>query len=123
YAVLHADPALLERLGRHVVVGYRDIDELNALLERRAIAGVFLTTRNVQDRDAAVIRQEIAGMQAVRRRQGLPDLLIATDQEGGIVSRLSPPLPSLPSLAEIAARHPTGAERRTVVGEYAAMQA
>jgi len=123
YAVLHADPALLERLGRHVVIGYRDIDELNALLERRAIAGLFLTTRNVQDRDAAAIRQEIAGMQAVRRQQGLPELLIATDQEGGIVSRLSPPLPGLPPLAEIAARHPAGAERRTAVREYAATQA
>src|SRR5262249_33018932 len=48
YEVLHADPALLEQLGRHVVVGYRDIEELNTLLERRAAAGVFLTTRNVQ---------------------------------------------------------------------------
>src|SRR5438093_9576894 len=123
YAVLHADPALLERLGRHVVVGYRDIDELNALLERRAIAGVFLTTRNVEGRDAAAIRQEIAGMQAVRRRQGLPELLIATDQEGGIVSRLSPPLPSLPPLAEIAARHSASAERRIAVRDYAAGQA
>src|SRR5262249_15466021 len=34
YEVLRADPALLERLGRHVVVGYRDLDELNALIER-----------------------------------------------------------------------------------------
>src|SRR5262245_44874032 len=34
YEVLRADPALLERLGRHIVVGYRDINELNALLER-----------------------------------------------------------------------------------------
>ena len=123
YEVLHADPALLERLGRHVVVGYRDIDELNALLERRAIAGVFVTTRNVQDRDAAAIRQEIAGMQAVRARQGLPKLLIATDQEGGIVSRLSPPLPNLPPLAALAAGHPASAERRMAVRAYAASQA
>src|SRR5262249_50771158 len=52
HEVLRADPAMLERLGRHIVVGYRDIDEFQALLERRAIAGVFLTTRNVQRRDA-----------------------------------------------------------------------
>jgi beta-N-acetylhexosaminidase len=123
YEVLRADPALLERLGRHVVVGYRDIGELNALLERRAIAGVFLTTRNVQDRDAAAIRREIADMQAVRRRQGLPALLIATDQEGGIVSRLSPPLAQMPPLAEIAVRHSAGKGRRTAVREYAAAQA
>src|SRR5436305_9093543 len=29
HEVLRADPALPARLGRHVVVGYRDLDELN----------------------------------------------------------------------------------------------
>jgi beta-N-acetylhexosaminidase len=123
HEVLRADPALLERLGRHVVVGYRDLDELNALIERRAIAGVFLTTRNVRGRDAAAIRQEIAGMQAARRRQGLPELLVTTDQEGGVVSRLSPPLERMPPLSEIVASHPAGAERRAAVRDYAAAQA
>src|SRR5690349_12123967 len=123
HEVLQADPALLERLGRHVVVGYRDLDELNALIERRAIAGVFLTTRNVRGRDAAAIRQEIAGMQMARRRQGLPELLVMTDQEGGIVSRLSPPLERMPPLSEIVARHPAVAERRAAVRDHAAAQA
>jgi beta-N-acetylhexosaminidase len=123
YEVLRADPALLERLGRHVVVGYRDIDELNALIERRAIAGVFLTTRNVRGRDAAAIRQEIANMQAARRRQRLPELLVMTDQEGGVVSRLSPPLARMPPLSEIVARYPATAERRAAVRDYAAAQA
>ena len=123
YEVLRADPALLERLGRHVVVGYRDIDELQALLERRAVAGVFLTTRNVRGRDAAAIRREIAAMQDARRRQGLPGLLIATDQEGGVVSRLSPPLTRMPPLSDIAARHSASADRRTAVRDYAAAQA
>jgi beta-N-acetylhexosaminidase len=123
YEVLRADPALLERLGRHIVVGYRDLDELNALIERRAIAGVFLTTRNVRGRDAAAIRQEIDDMQAARRRQGLPELLVTTDQEGGVVSRLSPPLARMPPLSEIVARHPASAERRTAVRDYAAAQA
>src|SRR5262245_56056250 len=39
--VLNADPAQLEKLGRHIVVGYRDGDELKSLIDRRAIAGVF----------------------------------------------------------------------------------
>jgi beta-N-acetylhexosaminidase len=122
YEVLRADPALLERLGRHIVVGYRDIAELNALIERRAIAGVFLTARNVRGRDAAAVRQEIADMQAVRRRQGLPNLLVTTDQEGGVVSRLSPPLERMPPLSEIVARRPAS-ERRAAVRDYAAAQA
>jgi beta-N-acetylhexosaminidase len=123
HEVLRADPALLERLGRHIVVGYRDIDELNALIERRAIAGVFLTARNVRGRDAATIRQEIAALQVTRRRQGLPQLLVTTDQEGGVVSRLSPPLERMPPLSEIVARHAAATERRTAVRDYAAAQA
>jgi beta-N-acetylhexosaminidase len=123
HEVLRADPALLEPLGRHVVVGYRDIDEIKILIERRAIAGVFLTVRNVRGRDAAAIRQEIADLQAVRRRQDLPELLVTTDQEGGVVSRLSPPLARMPPLSEIVARHPASAERRTAVRDYAAAQA
>jgi beta-N-acetylhexosaminidase len=122
HEVLRADPALLERLGRHIVVGYRDIAELNALIERRAIAGVFLTTRNVSGRDTAAIRQEIADLQAVRRQQSLPELLVTTDQEGGVVSRLSPPLARMPPLSEIVARHPAS-ERRAAVRDYAAAQA
>src|SRR5215813_11167719 len=43
YEVLRADRDVLERLGRHIVVGYRDVGELRDLLGRRAIAGVFLT--------------------------------------------------------------------------------
>jgi beta-N-acetylhexosaminidase len=123
HEVLRADPALLERLGRHIVVGYRDLDELNALIGRRAIAGVFLTTRNVRGRDAAAIRQEIADLQGARRRQGLPNLLVTTDQEGGVVSRLSPPLERMPPLSEIVARHPAGAGRRAAVRDYATAQA
>jgi beta-N-acetylhexosaminidase len=123
HEVLRADPALLERLGRHVVVGYRDIEELKLLIERRAIAGVFLTARNVRGRDVAAIRQEIADMQAERGRQGLPELLVTTDQEGGVVSRLSPPLAPMPPLSEIVARHSVSAERRKAVRNYAAAQA
>src|SRR5262249_44301476 len=123
HEVLRADPALLERLGRHIVVSYRDLRELNALIERRAIAGVFLTTRNVGGRDAAAIRQQIAAMQATRRQQGLPELLVTTDQEGGVVSRLSPPLTRMPPLSEIVTRHPGSAARHAAVRDYAAAQA
>ncbi len=123
YAVLHAEPATPEKLGRHIVVGYRDIAELKALIERRTIAGVFLTTRNVEGRDAGAIRREIAAMQEMRRRQGLPPLLIATDQEGGSVSRLSPPLTRMPPLSAIVARHADPAERRKAVEDYAVAQA
>ena len=121
--VLHTDPAQLEKLGRHMMVGYRNVDELKALIERRAIAGVFITAYNVQGRGVDAIKREIAAMQEMRRQQGLPDLQIATDQEGGGVSRLSPPLTLLPPLASIAARYIDPSERRQAVADYAAVHA
>jgi beta-N-acetylhexosaminidase len=122
YGVLHADRAALERLGRHIVIGYRDIDELRALIERRAIAGVFVSAHNVRGKDTDAIRAEIASLQAVRKRQGLPPLLIATDQEGGIVSRLSPPLPRQTSLGDVVRKFTRETERLAAVREFASKQ-
>ena len=42
-------------------------------------------------------------MQDLRKNAGLPPLIISTDQEGGIVSRMSPPLSRLPALADVIA--------------------
>ena len=120
--VLHAEPARLEKLGRHVIVGYRDIDELRQLIERRAIAGVFVTQHNVRGMDVASIRREIDAWQEIRRRQGLPPLLIATDHEGGMVSRMSPPLDRPTTLGEIVRSHRDQAERLIAVRQYAAKQ-
>jgi beta-N-acetylhexosaminidase len=121
-AVLAADPAALERLGRHILVGYRDTGKLDELIARRAIAGVYVSARNVEDKTAATIRQEVDSWQAQRRAQGLLPLLIATDQEGGAVSRLSPPLTRMPPIAEIVALHTDHAERLLAVRQYAARQ-
>jgi beta-N-acetylhexosaminidase len=121
-AVLAADPAALEKLGRHVLVGYRDGAKLGALIARRAAAGVFLSAKNVEGKAPDAIRQEVDALQAMRRAQGLPPLWIATDQEGGAVSRLSPPLTRMPPIAEIVALHTDHAERLLAVRQYAARQ-
>ena len=118
--VLRADPVRLERLGRHLIVGYRNEAWLWELIERKAVAGVFITGHNVRGKDADAIRSDIAAMQAVRARQGLPPLLIATDQEGGGVSRMSPPLPRPATLGDIVRSQPDEAERRSAVRTYAA---
>jgi beta-N-acetylhexosaminidase len=83
---------------------------------------VFLAPRNVAGKDAAQIRQEIDSLQALRRRQGLPPLWVAADQEGGLVSRLSPPLTALPALAEVVTRNPDASARQAAVAQYAATQ-
>ena len=120
--VLDADLNALERLGRHFIVGYRDLDDILALIERRAVAGVYVSANNVQGLSAAEIKQQIGAMQDLRRAQHLPPLWIATDQEGGGVSRLSPPLSRLPSLAALVAAHPDRAERLDAVREFALLQ-
>jgi beta-N-acetylhexosaminidase len=120
--VLNADQRTLEKLGRHVLIGYRDSSMLDALIERRATAGVFLSALNVQGKSIATIGQEIAGLQEIRRQQKLDPLWIATDQEGGAVSRASPPLARMPALAEIVALHRDRAERQLAVAQYAARQ-
>ena len=104
-AVLAADPAELERLGRHFLIGYRRAADLQALLERRAVAGVFISALNVEGRSRDEVRHRIDALQALRREQDLSPLWIATDQEGGPVSRVSPPLMRRPALAEIVALH------------------
>ena len=99
--VLEADPVQLERLGRHFIIGYRDPAEIRRLIERRAIAGVFVAAHNVWRKSAEQIRSEIDALQAIRQQQGLPPLLMVTDQEGGGVSRMSPPLHYFRTLADI----------------------
>jgi beta-N-acetylhexosaminidase len=110
-------------LGQHFVIGYKDFNEVKLLVEKQGIAGVFLTRRNVRRKTKEQIKQEIKTLQEIRQSQGLPPLLIAADQEGGIVSRLSPPLTKLPSLARIIDDQQNIDQQKQKVIEYAAKQA
>ena len=101
--VFSTDANRLAKLGNHFIVGYRDFENLKKLVEHRAIGGVFITARNIKHKSQADIQQEISRLQAIRQEQGLSPLWIAVDQEGGIVSRLSPPLTKLPPLSAIIA--------------------
>jgi beta-N-acetylhexosaminidase len=120
HAVMQADPGELAALGNHLIVGYRDPAELRRLIERRAIAGIFLSGRNVGGRSAPEIKNEIAALQSIRARQGLPPLWVAADQEGGLVSRLSPPLSRTKSLAELMTTHFDRQDRIAAARELAA---
>lgn len=105
-SVLGQSGATAQDLGRHFLVGYRRVEDIEALATKGLIGGIFVTRRNVVGRTLDDLRQEIAGLQTLRRHNGLPPLLVATDQEGGIVSHLSPPLPSMPPLADLASLAP-----------------
>ncbi|MCK5798523.1 MAG: glycoside hydrolase family 3 protein [Deltaproteobacteria bacterium] len=93
--------AEIARWSRHMVVGYTSVASLRQLIARVELAGIFVTARNIHGRSAAQLRAEISSLQALNRRLGRPKLLIMTDQEGGAVTRLSPPLSPLPALGEL----------------------
>lgn len=97
------DARRLAILGEHLVVGYDKADDIRELVRRGFIGGLFVTRRNVEGRTFEQLREEIASLQQLRRYSGLPPLIIASDQEGGTVSRLSPPLPRHPALSTLLA--------------------
>jgi beta-N-acetylhexosaminidase len=100
--VLQADAAQARSLGRHFVVGYSSFPEVSVLAENGLISGVYITKHNIAGSSAAGLKAEIAALQEKRRAAGLPPLVVAADQEGGIVSHLAPPLTKLPALSTLA---------------------
>ncbi|MGD9783403.1 MAG: glycoside hydrolase family 3 N-terminal domain-containing protein [Hyphomicrobiaceae bacterium] len=120
--VLAAPDETLRRLGRHLIVGYHRTHQITPLLERGALGGVFVTSRNARGRTKAQITKELAEFREMSARAGQKSFWIATDQEGGTVSRMSPPMPYQPSLGQVIAKAKTPEERRTAVTEYASKQ-
>jgi beta-N-acetylhexosaminidase len=109
--ILATPPALGQRIGQHFIVGYENVSEIETLVARGLIGGIFVTQRNAVGRTASELSDEIAHLQKLRRDAGLAPLTVASDQEGGVVSRLSPPLPAHSPLSELARLAPD--ERRT----------
>lgn len=100
--VLHTEPSAAQRLGRHFVVGYSSFAEVAVLAEKGLIAGVYVSRRNLRGKRADALKAEISALQALRHAANLAPLIVAADQEGGIVSHLAPVLTELPSLATLA---------------------
>jgi beta-N-acetylhexosaminidase len=111
-SVLAADSALARDLGQHFIVGYSRLDQVETLASKGLIGGIFVTSPNVSNH----LGQDIAQLQQRRREAGLPPLIVATDQEGGIVSHLSPPLTALPALAALTGLAP---EQRVLAARQA----
>jgi beta-N-acetylhexosaminidase len=121
--VQRADPERIAALGQHVIVGFNTDAEITALVERRAAGGIFIRRHNVTGLSATQISAKIDALQAIRRRQGLAPLWVATDQEGGPVARLSPPLPAQPALREAIGDEDAPEVRQARVTDYARLQA
>ncbi|HLO78516.1 MAG TPA: glycoside hydrolase family 3 N-terminal domain-containing protein [Magnetospirillum sp.] len=100
--VMSADAEVARLVGRHFMIGYDSFDDAAPLVRRGLVGGLYVTRRNLEGRSAAELGAEIARLQDIRKAEGLPPLLVATDQEGGTVSHLSPALTALPPLASVA---------------------
>jgi beta-N-acetylhexosaminidase len=112
--VLQTEAREATRFGRHFIVGYSSFTEVSTLAEKGLIAGIYVTKHNVAGRTAEALKSEIAALQERRRAAFLPPLIVATDQEGGIVSHLAPPLTAMPALSTLAELAP---ERRAEEAE------
>jgi beta-N-acetylhexosaminidase len=105
YTVLHAESNQLQKLGQHFIIGYTHTEDIIPLVEKGAISGIFMTQRNVRNKSSEEVQKEIRFLQNLRTSSNLPPLFIATDQEGGMVSRFSPPLSRLPTLSSLVNQH------------------
>jgi len=112
--VLHAEAGQARDLGQHFIVGYTSFDEVAALAAKGLIGGVYVARHNISGRTADALKSELSNLQAIRLAAKLPPLIVAADQEGGIVSHLSPQLTPLPALSTLAALPP---ERRSKTAE------
>lgn len=97
--VLNATEA--RQLGAHFMVGYSSFPEVARLARQGLIGGVYVTRHNLRGGTVETLRSEIAALQDIRRAAGLPPLVVAADQEGGIVGHLAPPLTKVPALATL----------------------
>jgi beta-N-acetylhexosaminidase len=110
-------------LGDHLMVGWLGFEETRALATKGAIAGVFLSRRDFPSgASISDIRKSVDALQSARLGAGLPRLWIATDQEGGTVEKLSPPIPPIPALAKLI-ESAKPAETVRIVTEHAETQA
>lgn len=120
--VAASEPAEIAEVGKHIIAAYRNADTARRLIETRAVGGFYLSAANVAGRSADDVREEISGLQALAKAQGMQPLWIATDQEGGLVQRVSPPLPSEPGLRELIAGTDQSRARAIAVEQYATRQ-
>ncbi|MGM8936257.1 glycoside hydrolase family 3 N-terminal domain-containing protein [Pseudomonas neustonica] len=87
-------------INRRLIIGFNDKAEIKQLVAND-IAGVFLTGHNIKGETRQSLTAFLAELQQIRADRGLAPLIVATDQEGGPVSRLSPLLPHQPALATV----------------------
>jgi len=122
-AVYASPPEVLRKLGGHVIVGYHRTTQLTELLRHGAIGGIFVTRRNARRRSQRNIADELEGFRQIALGKTERPLWIATDQEGGLVAHMSPPLRRQPSLGRALREAKAANERKAIARKFAETQA
>jgi beta-N-acetylhexosaminidase len=92
----------MPEVGKHLIIGWLGFEEMRVLAAKGGIAGIFLTSHDFRHGvTVGEIRRTVDTLQSARREAGLPQLWIATDQEGGLVEKLSPPVPEQAALGSL----------------------
>ncbi|MEW6233038.1 MAG: beta-N-acetylhexosaminidase, partial [Chloroflexota bacterium] len=106
-----------QKVGQIMMAGFPGTElgpEIKRLIEECHVTGVCLFGTNVQD--PPQVRELTQSLQELAARQGDPPLLLAIDQEGGIVTRLKWPFAVFPgNMALGAAGSEDGAHRAASV--------
>lgn len=102
HRLLHNPTKVEKEINRRLIVGFNDYEEAEQLA-RNGVGGIFLSRRNIQGLSYEELKKRIHRLQAARGEGNLPPLFIATDQEGGPVSRLSPLVERQPPLSKLVA--------------------
>ncbi len=100
--ILNYDKKRLAAYANHILVGFHGEKELSELLTL-PVFGFFVTHHNVKGLSIEETKGLISKIQISRKENNYANVFIATDQEGGKVSRLSPPLQLQTSLGEVLA--------------------
>ncbi len=93
--------------GIHLFVGFRGLglkEELEGIIREFRPGGIVLFKRNVENRSQ--VKKLVADAREFSLEETGRPLLVAIDQEGGPVQRLSPHFTDLPSAKELAAEGP-----------------
>ena len=100
YQVLNNPTYAQKQINHRLIVGFQNSDEIEKL-SLNGISGIFITKRNINDKSIDEIKVTLEKLQDKRKEAGLPPLIVATDQEGGAVSRLSPLIEKQPPLSSL----------------------
>jgi beta-N-acetylhexosaminidase len=100
YQILNHPTYKQKQINQRLIIGFRDFNEIEKL-SLNGISGIFLTKRNIKDKSLNQIKVALKKLQQKRKEAGLPFLIVATDQEGGAVTRLSPLIEKQPPLSSL----------------------